>query len=804
MKIVNTKDKELILSVEDNKILCARGDFALGYRLSYPEKYSIRDTDFDSIHSDWVRALQNLPVGTIVVKTDMYIKKGYDTSSFPTDTFLQKSIVNYFSGRPYFEHQALIFFVSSRLDTFKNESIKNPFVFPKLSEMKKEDNELELFIKEVESAVELLRKGEYLDITPLTESEVYKYQRFYFNGFQSDYLTDIKIKRKIVNADSMNIGIYALTNEKLFPNNIATVQRDNAFSSKNDDFVFYQGRMDNFSATLKCNHVYNQIIFIDNHKRHLEVLDRNVKDFGGASSFNSDNAKIRNDISKAITEAGENDFRFVRGHSNIIFWDEDINVFKQEKERISTLFKEEDFIPYYATGERLKNIFLNSFFANISCMDNNSLYLVNLQIACALFVNTGNYKNDKQGVYFNDRIYNIPVKYDFWDANKKYISSRNFQIIARTGRGKSFTANHIFRPLIEDGIIHVIIDLGDSYLKFSKLLPEDEVLIYKYKEGEPLGLNPFNLAGQKLVSLKVEELCVFVWTLIKQGKEPNELENTSMRKIITHYYNIEEENHSWEGFYRFVEANEVDIFKQLNLEKDFFNIKEFLHVGSNFVGNGIYAHLFKGNQDNSGSFDGKKLILFELGNIQENKLLLTIFLQAISEAIQKTIWLDRTKRGIVFFDEFAKQLEFPSVLSKVKYYFQAVRKYNGSCGIVLQTLNQLPENPDGKTIIDNTETYIFLRANSYKDEVERLDLKTHAHTLLSSIRNNFNGTPKYSEIGIIRNNHMNVYRIEEPPEVYYAYQTEGAEHERIMQLYDECHSMEKAITEYMRTKPLNN
>jgi len=55
----------------------------------------------------------------------------------------------------------------------------------------------------------------------------------------------------------------------------------------------------------------------------------------------------------------------------------------------------------------------------------------------------------KRCIYFNDRVYNIPVKKDVWDEDRKRIKARNFFIIAPTGEGKSVLANHIFRQFYE-------------------------------------------------------------------------------------------------------------------------------------------------------------------------------------------------------------------------------------------------------------------------------------------------------------------------------------------------------------------
>ncbi|MFV0468637.1 MAG: TraG family conjugative transposon ATPase [Dysgonomonas sp.] len=794
---VYVKDISLILSTEENKIICANGDFALGYKIEYPEKYSLGERDFDSAFHDWMKAMRLLPVNSIVLKSDIYLKDNYSMEDLPGNTFLQKATQKHFKGREYLNHIPYIFFIWTKKNTLKNENIKNPFKFPVVKNFKKEDQELKTFIESVKSVQSLLGQGQ-IKLIPLDANEINHYEIFYFNGFQNAYTSELEAKSDRFIFENKNIGIISIIDEKKFPDSVHTSIEDKEFSSKDGDFKFHQGFMDSLGLNLKYNHIYNQIIFIDEHSSHMNRIHKNFLELDGARRFSPVNEAGAKRLQASIDEINDDsNAHQLRGHTNIIYWGDNEAEFEYIGQQITTILNRLSFVPNKPKRERLKNIFYNSFFTNVSFLDNSSLYQIDLANAVALFINNGNYKNDEEGIILCDRIHNIPRIYDFWDAKKKHITSRNFAIIAPTGRGKSFTANYIFRQFLEQDIILVIIDLGDSYLKFSKLLPPEQVEIFKYRQGEPLGLNPFILDSETPSAMKIEELCEFVWTLIKKEQEPTELEQTSMRKIISHYYDLEDD-HSWESFYKFIENNQDTLYEQLSIDnQEFFKIDEFLHAGSDFIGNGTYADLLK-KTDKSENFVGKKLIIFELDEIKDNKLLLTIMLQVISEAIQKTIWRDRKNKGIVFFEEFAKQLEFPDVTRRVKYYTQAIRKYNGGVGLVLQTINQFPETPEGKSIIDNTETFIFLETKNYKDTISRLDLGSHDATLLRSVRNKHTGDGyKYGEVLIRRTGRTNVYRIEASKEEFIAYQTEGELHTAVMERYEQTHDMEIAINEYI-------
>ena len=66
-----------------------------------------------------------------------------------------------------------------------------------------------------------------------------------------------------------------------------------------------------------------------------------------------------------------------------------------------------------------------------------------------------------------------------------------------------------------------------------------------------------------------------------------------------------------------------------------------------------------------------------------------------------------------------------------------------------------------------------------------------------SISSNFEGDRKYSEIFLMRGNHHQVYRLEVPIEVFWAYQTDGKQNDDLMKVYEEVGDMELAIKKYI-------
>lgn len=236
------------------------------------------------------------------------------------------------------------------------------------------------------------------------------------------------------------------------------------------------------------------------------------------------------------------------------------------------------------------------------------------------------------------------------------------------------------------------------------------------------------------------------------------------------------------------------IIEHLDIKKEFFNADEFVLLMSEFIDNGAYSFLYDETKPSFGAnlYD-KKIIVFELDAIRNNKLLLSIMLQLISSTIDKIVWRDKATRGVILFDEVAEQLKWDGMLRRIQWFYQAIRKQNGSVGIILQSLNQLPNNDLSDAIIENTQVLFVLGAKDYKLIQERFKLSDHALYQMRSIKSDFSGERKYSEFWLLRGEEHQVYRLEVPQQVFWAYQTDGAMNHLLMKIYEETKDMEKAI-----------
>ncbi|WP_106145295.1 TraG family conjugative transposon ATPase [Flagellimonas meridianipacifica] len=785
-----------IADIQDNVLFANNGNVVLCYEGFLPEIYSLAEKDFEDIHGAWFQAVKTLPSGTVVHKQDVYLKRQFTANNLSNNTFLEKATHQHFKGREYIEHRCYLFFTLTKNRALNNSKYVNPFKKPNAKLPKLMDMAVHNFVGAVTDAVSFINNSRKMKFEPLDAKAIQQLTNAFFNGYNEGFDTDILLNKSNINIGENYFDCLAVNSELCLGETVYSSKTNEKFTS--DDFVFHQGFIDGLGLTLNENHIVNQIIYLDDKQKWRKILDKKIEELNKSSNFGSMNKVVLKKIQHIQNQINTDDSaRVVRGHLNVIYWGREAGQLENIASRIKTEFKELDITPYYPRGEERKNYILNSYCAFASNFSNEDLYVTDLKHALCLLINNTNYESDETGIIFNDREHNIPVLKDVWDEHKRRIKARNFAIFAPTGEGKSFLANNILRQYFESGVRLVIIDLGGSYTKFAKLYPETHTIL-RYESGKNLGINPFYIASEAdLTPERLEDLSIFLFELFASEGKVGKAQSVAIKKVLLHYYQKVRKDHSLDSFYAFIEGYQENLLEQLKIQKEYFNIPNFLHIMSEYVGDGLYSFLFEMSEDQTFKIEDKRLIIFELDEVKDNKEILSVMLKLIKSAIQRTIWRNRAEKGIILFDEFAKQLKFDNVLESVEFYYQAIRKQNGAIGIILQSINQLPNNHTSASILENTQViYSLNNEKGYDELVKRLNLSSHDLNQLKSIKNNLSGPRKYTEMFIKIGKESNIFRLEVPKEVYAAYLTDGKENEAIMAIYERTQNMEQAIKEF--------
>ena len=803
MKPIELAKYHPILAIQEGVVFASNGNLVMAYRLELPEIYSLSEGDFEALHSTWFQALKSLPAGTVVQKQDVYLKETFDNSGLPSNSFLAEATRKHFDGRQHMLHSSYLFFIYSKNKSLNNSAVINPFkkvssAIPSLLE-----ENLKTFVRQVGDTVSFLNNSKKLTLAPMTADAFRVYTRSYFNGFEQDVDTDM------LNDKDLQIGdhywdILSVNSELCFGETVNTSIPNAQFSS--DAYCFHQGFLDGIGLALQENHIVNQILYLDDKQKWRKILERRIEELKKSSRFGTQNQVILTRAQDILDRINEDEHaRIIRGHLNIQYWDASKARLAAIASKIKAELKELDIRPYYPKGQRRTQYFINSYPCYASYFSDSDLYVSDLKASLCLWIKNTAYRSDPTGILFQDRVFNVPVFKDVWDSAKKRIKARNFAIFAPTGEGKSFLANNILRQYFEDGVRLVIIDLGGSYAKFAQLYPKEHIIL-RYRPGASLGINPFYVPSPEVVAADhLEDLTQFLIELLASDTPMNKTGEVALKKVLRHYYLEVRTGHSMDSFYGFLKASRSDLLDKLDIPASYLSLDYVLHILSEYVSGGLYSFLFATGDDQTYRLEDKRLIIFELDEVKENKELLSVMLKLIKTAIERTIWKNRAERGIILFDEFAKQLKFSGVLESVEFYYQAIRKQNGAIGIILQSINQLPENHTSASILENTQViYSLHNEKGYGDLAERLNLSEHDLNQLYSMRNNLSGNLKYTELFLKIGKTSNVFRLEVPPEAYAAYLTDGAESEEIARLFELTGDMQAAIQEFLKRKKVTS
>ena len=126
MKKIELSACHPIADIRANGVVANNGTVALCYESILPEIYSLSETDFEDIHGTWFQALKSLPIGCVVHKQDVYVKRTYTGESLPDKTFLAKATHGHFKEREYMDHRCFLLFIFTGNKALNNPKYVNP------------------------------------------------------------------------------------------------------------------------------------------------------------------------------------------------------------------------------------------------------------------------------------------------------------------------------------------------------------------------------------------------------------------------------------------------------------------------------------------------------------------------------------------------------------------------------------------------------------------------------------------------------------------------------------------------------
>lgn len=774
------------------------------FRLLCPECYSLYNKDLDIRHSAFNQAFSRLPAGSWVHKQDSFLVKSFTKEE--AGSFINKAEARHFNGREYLEHTCILAFSISHLKTLEASYNTNPFKFKE--KLHKEDaDKLSDFLEAVSAAQDVFNNLPQTKLIPLKHEEIQDYILSYINFFANDgSVNDVRIENELYVGKNTGRCI-AFTDENLFPDReLSTSEIDSSLPQGN----LYMPTLEAIGIHLHCNHVYNQVLYFEGDKKLKEQLSKNVSIHKRNQGFDKASlAKRAKDLEELAKSVYEENQTLCYSHFSLFFWDDDIAHLNRAEKNIKSIFNIKSFNFYVPSYENLTKIFAASVLGAAPCLPKSYMFQTSLGFALCLFISYTTFTDDADGLFFNDRIFQIPLRKDIWDAKKKRMNARNAIIIASTGGGKSFLAQTICQQLIEQDYSCVVCEYGSSFKQLCYLYPEKSLHI-DYDGKTPLGINPFDLDNEALDNEKIQTLLGIVQKFMHQPILTPEEEITLTNLIRIYYEQSENEHHSFPNFYKFVKENyrKLSEDEDVPVSTDYFDFNKFLFACTPFLPGGRYENVCKENPNQNYSLKEKSFIVFELTQIKSDPFLSSLVMTVLFDVIKHKILSDKSKRGMLIFDEYAETAQMTDSMgmasdihSTVAFCYQKIRKENGAVITIVQTPSQLPDNEFTKGIIANTQILYVLPTTEtvYSSIIDMFEMKNEAQiNQMKSIANGFSSVRPYSEAWIrLGENYSIVARLEASREKFLAFQTEGDIRSTLDNIYERNGgNMVNAIKEY--------
>ena len=829
LKTSTLESKFPLLRVENNCIISKFADITTAYRVTLPELFTLTGEEYEALHGAWLKALKVLPDYTVVHKQDFFIEERYAAPEDGSErSFLARSYERHFNERPYLRHSCYLYVTKTTPERMRQTSASSVlcrgFIVPR--EMRDTDA-VTRFLEAAEQMERILNDSGLVRVERLTEDEIVGTADD--AGLLARYFALSDERLPVVNEDirldpgTMRIGdkflsMHTLSDLDMLPQSVATDFRYERLSTDRSDCRL------SFAAPvgllLSCNHVYNQVVFLDDHDETLKRLEATARNMNSLAAYSRSNAINREWIEMYLNEAHSQGLRSVRCHCNVMAWAENEAELKRLRNDVGSQLALMGCTPHHNTVD-VPVLFWAAIPGNEADFPAEESFYTFLDQALCLFNEETNYRSSLSpfGIKMSDRLSGIPIHLDISDLPMKRgtITNRNKFILGPSGSGKSYLTNHLVRQYWEQGSHILLVDTGNSYQGLCSLIHAKtkgrDGVYFTYTEEAPIAFNPFYVEDGVYDVEKRESLKTLLLTLWKrESEEPTRSEEVALSNAVNLYLSKLRADRSivpsFDTFYEFVETDYRRLLEQKRVREKDFDLANFLNVLEPYYKGGEYDYLL--NSDRQLDLLDKRFIVFELDNISSNRTLLPVVTLIIMETFISKMRRLKGVRKMILIEECWKALTSANMSTDIRYLYKTVRKYFGEAVVVTQEVDDIISSPIVKeSIINNADCKILLDQRKYLskfDGIQRLlGLTDKEKAQILSI--NLSNDPKrrYKEVWIgLGGVQSAVYATETSVEEYLTYTTEESEKMKVMELAEKLGGdIEAAIRQLAREREMN-
>ena len=743
LKTSTLESKFPLLRVENNCIISKFADITAAYRVSLPELFTLTGEEYEALHGAWLKALRVLPDYTVVHKQDFFIEERYTAPEEGSErSFLARSYERHFNERPYLRHTCYLFVTKTTSERMRQTSASSVlcrgFIVPR--EMRDTDA-VTRFLEAAEQMERILNDSGLVHVERLTETEIVGTaddagllaRYFALSDERSPVVNeDIRLDPGVMRIGDKFLTMHTLSDLDMLPQSVATDFRYERLSTDRSDCRL------SFAAPvgllLSCNHVYNQVIFLDDHDETLKRLEASARNMNSLAGYSRSNAINREWIEMYLNEAHSQGLRSVRCHCNVMAWAESEAELKRIRNDVGSQLALMGCTPHHNTVD-VPVLFWAAIPGNEADFPAEESFYTFLDQALCLFNEETNYRSSLSpfGIKMSDRLSGIPLHLDISDLPMKrgVITNRNKFILGPSGSGKSYLTNHLVRQYWEQGAHILLVDTGNSYQGLCSLIHAKtkgrDGVYFTYTEEAPIAFNPFYVEDGVYDVEKRESLKTLLLTLWKrESEEPTRSEEVALSNAVNLYLSKLRADRSivpsFDTFYEFVETDYRRLLEQKRVREKDFDLANFLNVLEPYYKGGEYDYLL--NSDKQLDLLDKRFIVFELDNISSNRTLLPVVTLIIMETFISKMRRLKGVRKMILIEECWKALTSANMSAYIRYLFKTVRKYFGEAVVVTQEVDDIISSPIVKeSIINNADCKILLDQRKYLskfDGIQRL------------------------------------------------------------------------------------
>ena len=788
--------QDIYFSVEENDgigvLYTKTGEYSAVLRMENPvQKYSANVDAYYEFVNFFTSLCQTLGEGYAIQKQDVFVRKQFKNDAEGGHEYLSESYFRYFKGRAYTDSSTYLVITQenkkSRLFSYDSKKWRDFLV-----KVRKVRDQLQDF----GVACEFLNKDAaslYVD-------------RFFAMNFTDDTfaMTNFKVDDESVGMGDRRCKVYSLIDVDCI--NLPGVIRPYTNLEVNNSImpVDFVSAIDSIPEVETV--VYNQMLFMPNQKRELNLLDK--KKNRHASIPNPNNQIAVEDIKRVQDIIARENKQLVFAHFNLmVVMSKDVDTQKVTNHLENAFSRLGVHISKRAYNQL--ELFVNSFPGNCYGMSTDYDRFLTLSDAATCLM----YKEKTQHsertpfkVYYTDR-QGVPVAIDISgkEGMEKLTDNSNFFVLGPSGSGKSFYVNSMVRQAHEQDTDIVLVDTGNSYEGLCEYFGGKYI---SYTEEHPITMNPFKIKRQEWNIEKIgflKNLIMLIW----KGSQGTvtKTEDKLIEQVITEYFEGyfnktgQIDRLCFNTFYEFSTKRIPEICQENMLSG--IDIAAYNYLLKDFYKGG--NHEVTLNEDLDTSLFDETFIVFEIDSIKDDPLLFPLVTLIIMDVFLQKMRIKKNRKMLII-EEAWKAIASPMMAEYIKYLYKTARKFWASVGVVTQEIQDIIGSPIVKeAIINNSDVVMLLDQSKFRerfDEIKAIlgltDVDCKKIFTINRLDNK-EGRSFFREVFIRRGQVSAVYGVEEPHECYMTYTTERAEKDAL-KLYKHqlgC-SHQEAIQTYCR------